>query len=169
MTAETSPMILAAFMLVFGVGLGFINSVMVTVVQNAIPRAQMGVGTAGTTLFRQVGGSLGVAVFGAIFSARLAIEMATALPGSASHDGFSRELIATLPPETRDLALAAFANALHPAFLVGASLAAVAFVVAWFIPELPLANTLREEAATELKAEEDTVAAAAGAPASAAA
>ena len=45
----------------------------------------LGVATSGATLFRQVGGSIGVAVFGAIFANRLGLELAHRLrPGRES-------------------------------------------------------------------------------------
>jgi len=97
LTAETSRILLAVYMFVFGVGLGFINSVLVTAVQNAIPRTQMGAGTAGTTLFRQIGGSLGVSVFGAIFANGLASQLGNAMPEGGASSAFNAAAIAAMP------------------------------------------------------------------------
>jgi len=65
----------------------------------------------------------------------------------------------------RETVLTAFSNALHPVFLVAAGAALVAVILAWMMPELPLANTLRREPEAEIKSGEEAAAAAAGAPA----
>ena len=58
-------------MLVLGLGLGAVMQVLVLAVQNAVDYRHMGVATSGSLLFRQVGGSIGIAIFGAIFANRL--------------------------------------------------------------------------------------------------
>ncbi|WP_433290828.1 MFS transporter [Pseudonocardia sp. CA-142604] len=51
------------YMLMFGLGLGLSMQTLVLAVQNAVPPRDMGVATASTTFFRQMGGTVGVAVF----------------------------------------------------------------------------------------------------------
>lgn len=160
MTQHTEWWLLAVYMLVFGIGLGFVNAVLVTVVQNAVPTRVVGVATAGTALFRQIGGSLGVSVFGAIFANRLATELGGAGHGSA----FDPAALAALPEAARDQVLSAFTNALHPVFLIAAAAGVVAVVLAWLIPFRPLATSLRQEPEAEIEAEEQMAAAAVGAP-----
>src|SRR3954451_21046518 len=50
-------------MLLFGVGLGFNMQPIILAVQNAVSPRQMGVATSSVTFFRQMGGTLGTAVF----------------------------------------------------------------------------------------------------------
>src|SRR6185312_1769492 len=79
--AVSTPIWLAAlYMLVLGLGLGMVMQVLVLAAQNAVPFEMLGVATSGSTLFRQVGGSIGVSLFGAIFANRLATELAARLP-----------------------------------------------------------------------------------------
>jgi Na+/melibiose symporter-like transporter len=73
----------ACFMLVLGLGLGLVMQVLVLVTQNAVDYRDLGVATSSATLFRQVGGSIGVSAFGAIFANRLAVELASRLPAGA--------------------------------------------------------------------------------------
>ena len=61
-------------------GLGMVMQVLVLAAQNAVEYRLLGVATSGSTLFRQVGGSVGVSLFGAIFASRLAHELAARLP-----------------------------------------------------------------------------------------
>jgi EmrB/QacA subfamily drug resistance transporter len=51
------------YMAMFGLGLGLSNQTLVLAVQNAVPARDMGVATASTTFFRQLGGTVGVAAF----------------------------------------------------------------------------------------------------------
>ena len=73
----------AAGAVVLGLGLGMVMQVLVLAVQNSVDPAMMGVATSGSTLFRQIGGSIGVALFGTIFANRLAVELASRLPSNA--------------------------------------------------------------------------------------
>ncbi|GHA35416.1 EmrB/QacA family drug resistance transporter [Devosia pacifica] len=156
---ETSPVMVGVYMLLVGMGIGPVNSVSVTAIQNAVPYNMVGVGTAGATLFRQIGGSVGVSAFGAIFAAGLAANLA----GSASEGhAMSAAAIAQLPPAERSLVLEGFVSALHPVFLVAGIAAALAFIIAMFLREVPLANTLRREPESEIEAEEHATAAAVG-------
>ena len=71
-------------MYVFGAGLGLSLQVVVVVVQNAVDRSDMGVATSSVAFFRQMGGSFGTALFGAILTSRLSVHLAEVLPGGAS-------------------------------------------------------------------------------------
>jgi hypothetical protein len=105
-----------------------------------------------------MGGSLGVALFGAIFASRLASEL-TALPRDVAARlsggvNVSPAEVHSLSPEVRHDFLIAFVQALQPVFLVGAVLTAVAFGLSWLLREVPLRATT--PAATDLAAEEAT-------------
>lgn len=160
----TSLWLLALYMLIFGIGAGFITSVLVTVVQNAVPRNVLGVATAGTTLFRQIGGSLGISAFGAIFASRLAAELGDA--GRIGGAAFDRAALAALPEAARDQLLTAFTNALQPIFLISTVAGAIAFGLSFLIPFRPLSTTLRDEPEAELAAEGQMAASVVGAPTS---
>ena len=71
MDAATSTAAAAGFMFVLGLGLGMVMQVLVLAVQNAVPYEQLGVATSGATLFRSIGGSVGTAILGSIFTNRL--------------------------------------------------------------------------------------------------
>ena len=64
----TATEVAAGYMLLLGLGLGLVMQVLVLAAQNAVDYRLLGVATSGSTLFRQVGGSIGVSVFGAIFT-----------------------------------------------------------------------------------------------------
>jgi EmrB/QacA subfamily drug resistance transporter len=60
---DTSIVYLDIFALLFGLGLGFNMQPLILAVQNAVPAKDMGVATSSSTFFRQLGGTVGTAVF----------------------------------------------------------------------------------------------------------
>jgi EmrB/QacA subfamily drug resistance transporter len=140
---ETAPWLASVYMLVVGIGIGLVMQVLVLVVQNDVAPRDIGVATSTATFFRSMGGSLGVALFGAIFAARLNHELATLRLGDRFSGGvnISPAEVHALPAVMRLDFLHAFVDALQPVFLVGAALAAVGFGLAWLLREVPLRGT----------------------------
>jgi EmrB/QacA subfamily drug resistance transporter len=137
--ASTSVWVAAAFALILGLGLGMVMQVLVLAVQNAVGHSVMGVATSGSTLFRQVGGSIGVALFGTIFANREHVELAKRLPKGANiPKAINPEGIKHLPAKAHAAFTDAFAVALHPVFLTAAGISLFAFVLTWFLREVPL-------------------------------
>ena len=126
---------------VLGLGLGMVMQVLVLAVQNAVDPRQMGVATSGSTLFRQIGGSIGVSIFGAVFANQLHAEVASRFPESPPHAG-DPGAIRALPPQVRSLFEQAFAAALHPVFLMATAVSLLAFALTWLIPALPLRKSV---------------------------
>jgi EmrB/QacA subfamily drug resistance transporter len=133
-------------MYVMGLGLGLTMQVLIVVVQNSVDRSDMGVATSSVAFFRQMGGSFGTALFGAILSSRLGVHLADAtreLPASAAGQDLGAvannvDLIKALPGPVRDLVTEAFSFALHDTFLAAVPLTVLALVVALFLKEVPL-------------------------------
>ncbi len=148
MNAQTSRLAASAFMFVLGLGLGSVMQVLVLAVQNAVDYKDLGVATSGATLFRSIGGSVGTAVLGSIFSNRLSSELASSLPPSAQHAtaGGSLSLnptaLAKLPPPIHTIYITAFTNALSTVFVVAACIAGAAFLMSWILPQRKLRDTV---------------------------
>ncbi len=155
----TSPYWFAALsMYVMGAGLGFTMQVLITVVQNSVDRSDMGVATSSVAFFRQMGGSFGTALFGAILSSRLTVHIAEALrdvppgqvPAKVGEAANNVQAIKALPEPVHSLITGAFSNSLHDTFLSAVPLVAVALAVAFFLKEVPLAQrTAPPEAVSE--------------------
>jgi hypothetical protein len=132
--------------------------VIVLVAQNDAPPQDIGTATSSATFFRTIGGSVGVAVFGAIFSSRLTdglrnlpgsvSERLHLTPGSAQIDPGA---VQSLPAGPRRAFLDVFVDALHGAFVWGVVFAGLAFLLSWALPEIELRQSttaqLRDEAA----------------------
>jgi hypothetical protein len=122
--------------------------VLVLAAQNAVSYEMLGVATSGSTLFRQIGGSIGVSIFGAIFANRLAHELVTRLPRDiVVPKGANPEIVKHLPRAIHDPYVAAFAASLRPVFLVATFIAFLAFALTWLLREVPLRERTRAEAA----------------------
>src|SRR5206468_11871994 len=78
----TSLWVAALDMVVLGLGLGLVMQVLVLAVQNSVDYKDLGVATSGSTMFRSIGGAIGVSLFGAIFSNRLNTELAERIPAA---------------------------------------------------------------------------------------
>jgi EmrB/QacA subfamily drug resistance transporter len=116
--AGTGQATAALLLVVFGVGFGMVTQVLTIAIQNAVDRSDLGIATATANLFRSLGGSVGVAVFGAVFASRV---------GTASMDAASL----TASPS-------AIADALSTVFLIAAPIAALGLLVVLFLREVPL-------------------------------
>jgi EmrB/QacA subfamily drug resistance transporter len=116
--AGTGQTTAALLLVVFGVGFGMVTQVLTIAIQNAVDRSDLGIATATANLFRSLGGSVGVAVFGAVFASRV---------GTASMDAASL----TASPS-------AIADALSTVFLIAAPIAALGLLVVLFLRETPL-------------------------------
>jgi EmrB/QacA subfamily drug resistance transporter len=146
LTVDTPTWVAALDMLILGLGLGMVMQVLVLAVQNAVEYRYLGVATAGSTLFRQVGGSIGVSVFGAIFANRLAHELATRLPhGARLPTAANPAVVRQLPPSIHEPYIAAFATSLRPVFLAATGIALLAFLLTWLLRDVPLRQTARAE------------------------
>ena len=140
----TSTPLAGFYMLVVGLGLGMVMQVLVLVAQNSVDYRHLGVATSGSTLFRQIGGSIGVAVFGAIFANQLTANLAARIPpGVELPAAADPAAIRNLPAEVHALYVGALTDALQPVFLAAAGVALVAFVLTWFLREVPLRTSAR--------------------------
>jgi MFS family permease len=142
----TAPWLASVYMAIVGVGIGLVMQVLVLVVQNDAKPREIGVATATATFFRSVGGSFGVALFGAIFASRLTGALEQLPPESLKYLSggvhLSPEQAKQLPPEVHAQFLEAFSHSLHGVFLFGVLLAIIPFGLSWLLKEVPLRTTL---------------------------
>jgi EmrB/QacA subfamily drug resistance transporter len=143
MGVHTSTLQDAFYLLVLGLGLGGVMQVLVIIVQNGVPHSELGVATSGATFFRSIGGSLGTAVFGAIFSNVLAGNLTRHLHGVTLPRGFSAAdatptLLKHLPAVVHAGFVAGYAESIQTVLLVAVPIAALAFLASWLIPQVEL-------------------------------
>ena len=139
--ATGSRLTAALFMVVFGAGFGMVTQILMVAIQNAVSPREIGTATAAANLFRALGGSVGVAIYGAVFAAGLHHWMPLELHGRVPH-GISATGIQSTPGRIQELGPAvqhavahAVGNSLHDVFLVAAPIALAGFLIVLLLPE----------------------------------
>jgi MFS family permease len=138
----TTRLTSAMFYVVLGLGMGFLMQMVSLIAQNSVEQKDMGVASSGRMFFQQIGGSLGVAAFGAIFARQLTTSLASVTgPGvhiSASGGQLDPARVNSLPAPVRHDVFFAIAHAVQHVFVWAVPSAVLIFALAWLIKEVPL-------------------------------
>ena len=188
--ADTPLWKTALIMPIVGLGLGGNMQPIILAIQNAVSPREIGVATSSVTFFRQMGGTLGTAVFLSVLLSTLPGRIADAFNSVRGTPGFQAALAAH-PDQAATLQAAGSGNAdlndtsfisrlapviAHPfkvgfsdsmstVFLMGAAIMVVGFVIVLLLPEIPLADRSASQArAAEAQAEAGAAAEAAAVP-----
>ena len=158
----TSFGVLSIYAIMVGAGLGLSMQTIVIALQNSVDFQDMGIATSSNTFFRSLGGAFGTAIFGTIFSNRVAYYLQDNIATLQSTDPQSLKefdpaklevittntsVISTLPPVIRDTVLHSFAQTFHVVFLAAAPVTFIGFVLAFFLKEKPLQSSTAHHAA----------------------
>jgi EmrB/QacA subfamily drug resistance transporter len=129
-------------LVILGAGFGLVMPNLMVAIQNAVLPVELGSATAASAFFRSLGGALGVAISGAVMTARLQGLHAEKWTGMAKgarplfEQGIQQ--IERLPPAQKEIVVNAYRQAIGAAFLLGSLVIALAFVLVLFLPEHPL-------------------------------
>jgi EmrB/QacA subfamily drug resistance transporter len=140
MTVATSRMDLSWRMLILGIGLGPGQSLFSLAVQNAMPIERLGVVTSSSQFFRQIGSTIGVALFGTILTSNLNARLGQIMPGVdvGKLQGMGAQAAAggrfLLPEPVRVL----ISGAITDTFALGLWLVGAALLVVFLIPQIPM-------------------------------
>ncbi len=142
MGVDTSFPLACVYMVVVGLGIGFVMQVVVLAIQNSVPSPHLGTATSAAQFFRSIGGTVGVTIFGAVMAARLTDNLAAAGAGDLQipSDALSAtpETLSQLPPQVLIVLQGALADAVTSVFLIAVPATILAFVLAWVLKEVPL-------------------------------
>jgi EmrB/QacA subfamily drug resistance transporter len=133
---DSAEMVVWASMLLMGLGMGLTITSYLVAVQERVPRRRLGVATSSLQFIRQIGGTIGVSVMGAVMAARLTSGLAT-LPGGSEVNAQSLLDPSTglaLPPAIADAFQRLLADALQPAFYIAFGAVLVGLVIAFLTP-----------------------------------
>jgi len=134
--AESRAGFVLVFALLLGMGIGLVMQVLVIAVQNSVEYRDLGVATAGSTLFRSIGGSLGTAALGAVFVAAVA----HALPAGLAMPNLQE--VTQMAPAERAAYAQVFTEAMALVFRVAGTVALAGFALSWLLPQRVLKETL---------------------------
>ncbi|MEU4553280.1 MDR family MFS transporter [Micromonospora violae] len=151
---DTSKLMSSLYMIVLGVGMGFLMQTSMLIAQNSVEQKDLGAASGAATFFRSIGGSFGISLFGAIFANRLASsEGGRAFGGGEAGAGMDLEKLRDLPAQAREAVLGGLSDAISHVFLWAVLFTIVIPVLAWFIKEIPLRTA--NEAPPQATPEED--------------
>lgn len=144
---------LTVAMTVLGIGLGLAAQQYTLVVQNAVSRRDLGVATATNQFARNVGSTVGIALFGAVMTSGMGEAVARHLPpgAAAAADGvdvgsvLDPAALTGLPPAVAGAVRAGLAEQLHAVFALGLPIVAVALVATLMIRVIPLRDTVHTQ------------------------
>lgn len=148
-------------MLIVGAGMGVLTPTVTAGVQNAVPRAHMGVASASVAFYRNVGGSIGVSVLGAVLHSRMGSAAVAALasthatlPRSVAADPGDPQvlldptLVASLDPGLVSALRESLAAALSTVFTVSLVTVTLGLIAAMVLMPAGPQPTLRPRRAT---------------------
>ncbi len=140
MDADTSRLDLGWRMFVLGLGLGPGQSVFNIAIQNALPMSQLGVGTSSNQFFRQIGATIGVAVFGTILTNALNSGLGQVMPGMdvGKLQGLVVQMSTGAAAGLPDNVRAIITGAITHTFALSLIVVAGAIIAVLLIPEIPL-------------------------------
>jgi EmrB/QacA subfamily drug resistance transporter len=152
---STGRVLTGVYFAVLGIGMGFLMNMTTIIVQNSVDQRDMGVASSSRTFFQQIGGSIGVSVFGAVFARRLTQDMSARLPGvhlNAAGGQLDPTVVNTLPTTIKHDVFFSISHAVDGVFWWAAPCALVIFLIAWFVKEVPLRGRTEttEQPAAEL-------------------
>jgi EmrB/QacA subfamily drug resistance transporter len=150
MTPDLAVWVICSYLAIMGLGLGMSMQILILIVQNTFPITEVGTATASNNYFRQIGASLGSAIVGSLFVAKLTQLLSERMPaGAASAAGGENSLtpavVRDLPSGIRDVIVSSYNDALTPIFLYMVPLVIVGLVLLVFVVEQPLATSIERD------------------------
>ena len=138
---STSRVTSSLYFVVLGLGMGFLMNITTIIVQNSVDPRDMGVASSSRTFFQQIGGSIGVSIFGVIFARRLTGDLSTRLPGvhlNSAGGQFDPVAVNRLPAPVRHDVFFSISHAVQGVFIWAVPAAVIVFLLAWLVREVPL-------------------------------
>ncbi|MER5442544.1 MFS transporter [Streptomyces sp. NPDC002790] len=141
---DTPRLEYSVYMAVLGAGIGLIMPVLVLAVQNSVRASDLGTATSANNYFRQIGGSVGAAIFGTLFANRLADSLADRVTGGGrlpDAESITPQLVHAMPAALRTPYIEAYADAMPRIFLYLVPVLVLGLLLAFFLKETPLLSS----------------------------
>ncbi len=148
--AGSDPLEAIVYQLIVGMGIGAVMSNYIVAAQNVMPKNEMGVATSSMSLFRSIGGTVGVTMFGALLNGRMVTEIGRNLPEGAMEllpttDANSLgnilldpEISAIIPAAIQEAIRLSLGNSITFLFMVGAIIVSLSFIASALTRNVPL-------------------------------
>lgn len=136
---------LSLYMVMIGVGLGLMMQVMILATQNAVKIEQLGIATSLIGFFRTLGGAIGTAILGSVFSVKFDNQLSSLTHGRIKPGNIvlqSPASLAHIPPTIEHYLINSMVNAIDTAFLAAFPIVVLTFVSVLFLKQVKLRKTL---------------------------
>ena len=157
-TPTTPQWHVVADLIVVGLGIGVTFPLYLTAVQVALPRQYLGVASSQIQFWRNLGGTVGSAILGAVLANRLpdylktrvsALHLPSQVTSSLPQNGGANSildptLLAKLPPAFVHAIRLALSDTLHDIYIFAGVILVVALVSTFFLKEVPLTGAPAE-------------------------
>ena len=155
MEPETPLWVVGIMLFVLGAVLGIGMQILVLIVQNSFSLDMVGTATAANNFFRQIGGTLGAALVGGLFTGSLTDHLQEKLPAAIAQlppevqlqmaqgggdftERLTPAMLTHLPDVVQTAIQQSYSDALTPIFVLLSPLALVAAVILAFVKEEPM-------------------------------
>ncbi|MBN4075487.1 MAG: MFS transporter [SAR86 cluster bacterium] len=127
------------YIFMMGAGMGCIFQILILAVQNSVPFDEVGTATSANSFFREIGATMGIAVVGSLFSARLTSMLLERLPTDMvlpieDIQSITPAILRDMPEAMQDIFIHTYADALTPIFLYIMPVFLCGVVLACFLP-----------------------------------
>ncbi len=140
---EQSVIFVCFYIFMMGAGVGCFIQILILAVQNSVDFDVVGTATSANSFFREIGATMGIAIVGGMFSARLTALLAERLPDGVNLpvknvESITPAVLRALPESLQDIFIHAYADALTPIFLYLVPVFIAGIALAWFLPNMKL-------------------------------
>ena len=151
--AGSDPLEAIIYQLIAGLGLGAVMANFIVATQNVMPKSEMGVATSSMSLFRSIGGTVGVTMFGSLLNRRMILEIGNNLPRGAAEllpttDAnelgnilLDPQFSAIIPSYIQEAVRLSLSNSLTYLFLIGSIIVALSLIASILIRKVPLKSS----------------------------
>ncbi|MCI9888925.1 MFS transporter [Micrococcales bacterium 31B] len=140
--AHASILHTSLLLVLLGAGMGFLMQTTSLIAQNSVQMRDLGAATGTSTFVRNIGGSLGIAVLGSVFTHQLTGSLGqlggAAGGGEAASGSLTPEALQALPTAVQILVKQGMTDAVTEVFLVAALMSIAGFVASLFIKQVAL-------------------------------
>ncbi|MDC1436996.1 MFS transporter [Gammaproteobacteria bacterium] len=143
------------YIFMMGAGVGCTFQILILAVQNSVPFNEVGTATSANAFFREIGATMGIAIVGSLFSARLTSMLTARLSGDLllpidNIESITPAILRAMPEAMQDIFINTYADALTPIFLYIAPVFICGIILGSFLPN----NKLEQKKPNMTKAQE---------------
>ncbi|WAH38691.1 MDR family MFS transporter [Alicyclobacillus dauci] len=117
MTVDTSEFTISAYMVILGIGMGLVFPILTIALQESFPKSELGVVTSSSQFFRQIGGTFGMTILGAVLNARSSHLLSSQFAAMQQQQGAANPMLTQMSDMEKHNAQGLYSSLLNPTSL----------------------------------------------------